>query len=106
MTRRRLAVVTSLVAALAVGPASLGGAAEPTKLPGFSTAGSLRDALTQIGEGRDVELVLSNGKSYRGKLGTIGNATVVLTQIAGKDFYDVLIVVEEIAAVEMRVRGN
>jgi hypothetical protein len=106
MTRAKLAVMTALVAAMAVGPASLGSAAEEAKLASFSTAGSLRDALLQIGQGRDVELVLDNGKSYRGKLGAIGNATVVLTQIAGKDFYDVLIVLDEIAAVEMRVRGN
>jgi hypothetical protein len=74
--------------------------------PGLSTAGSMHDALAKLGEGRDVELVLANGKSYRGKLGTVGTATVILTQIAGKEFYDVLIALDEIAAVELRVRNN
>lgn len=74
--------------------------------PGLSAAGSMRDALAKLGEGRDVELVLTNGKSYRGKLGTVGTATVLLTQIAGKEFYDVLLALDDIAAVELRVRSN
>ena len=93
-----------LVATLLVGASALA-LAEDAK-PGFSTAGGIRDALTKLGEGRDVELVLNNGKSYRGKLGPVGNETLVMTQIAGKEFYDVLIEIDEVAAIEMRVRGN
>jgi hypothetical protein len=104
MRRTRLAVGL-LAATLAWSAGSVAIAEEPAK-PGLSTQGSLRDALTRLGEGRDVELVLSNGKSYRGKLGTVGSDTVLLTQIAGKDFYDVLIVLDEVAAVELRVRGS
>ena len=51
-------------------------------------------------------LVLVNGKSYRGKLGTVGSDTVLVTQIVGKEFYDVLIDLDAVAAVEVRVRGN
>jgi hypothetical protein len=101
MIRTRL-VVALVAATLLVGAGAVG--AEETAKAGLSTAGSLRDALARLGEGRDVELVLGNGKSYRGKLGTVGADTVVLTSIAGKEFYDVLIVLEEIAAVELRVR--
>ncbi len=72
---------------------------------GLSTAGTMRDALGKLA-GKDVEVVLGNGKSYRGKIGTVGNETVLVTQIAGKEFYDVLIELDEVAAVEMRVRGN
>ena len=74
--------------------------------PGLSTAGGVREALTKLEQGREVELVLSNGKSYRGKLGSVGSETVLVTQIAGKEFYDVLIELDEVAAVELRVRGN
>jgi hypothetical protein len=94
-----------LAATLLVGAATVGRADEPAKA-GLTTTGSLKDALSRLGEGRDVEIVLSNGKSYRGKLGTVGNDTVLLTQIAGKEFYDVLIVLDEVAAVELRVRGS
>ena len=73
---------------------------------GLSTGGDMQAALAGLGQGRDVEIVLANGKSYRGKLGTVGKDTVLLTQIAGKEFYDVLIDLDAVAAVELRVRGN
>jgi len=73
---------------------------------GLTTAGDMQAALAGLGAGRDVEIVLANGKSYRGKLGTVGKDTVLLTQIAGKEFYDVLIDLDAVAAVELRVRGN
>ena len=104
MTRTRLAVAL-LAATMVCGTITVAHAEDAPK-PGLTTAGSLRDALTKLGEGRDVEIVLTNGKSYRGKLGTVGNDTVILTQITGKEFYDVLIVLDEIAAVELRVRGS
>jgi hypothetical protein len=72
----------------------------------LAAGGSIRDALARIGQGTDVELVLANGKSYRGKLGTIGEQSVVVTEPAGKEFYDVLINLEDVSAVELRVRGN
>jgi hypothetical protein len=73
---------------------------------GLTTAGDMQAALAGLGAGRDVEIVLANGKSYRGKLGTVGKDTVLLTQITGKEFYDVLIDLDAVAAVELRVRGN
>src|SRR5262245_46648632 len=73
---------------------------------GLSTTGSMRDALVGLGTGRDVEIVLGNGKSYRGKLGTVGKDTVLVTQIAGKELFDVLIDLDDVSAVEVRARGN
>jgi hypothetical protein len=72
--------------------------------PGLVATGSIHDALGKLGEGRDVELVLANGKSYRGKLGTVGADTVLVTNLVGKEFYDVLIKLDDVAAVELRVR--
>jgi len=105
MTRTRLGMAL-LAATLTFGTVAIAHAEDAAPKPGLSTAGSLRDALGKLGEGRDIEIVLTNGKSYRGKLGTVGNDTVILTQITGKEFYDVLIVLDEIAAVELRVRGG
>ena len=73
---------------------------------GLTTGGDMQAALAGLGAGRDVEIVLANGKSYRGKIGSVGKDTVLLTQIAGKEFYDVLIDLDAVAAVELRVRGN
>lgn len=104
-TRMKRTVRTGmLAAALALGATAMAHA-EDAK-PGLVATGSIRDALTKLDAGRDVELVLANGKSYRGKLGTVGNDTVLVTQIAGKEFYDVLIDLKTVAAVELRVRGN
>jgi hypothetical protein len=72
--------------------------------PGLAATGTIREALTKLGDGRDVELVLNNGKSYRGKLGTIGTETVLVTNLVGKEFYDVLIDLDEVAAIELRTR--
>jgi hypothetical protein len=72
--------------------------------PGLGATGDLGAALRRLGDGREVELVLENGKSYRGKLGAVGDDTVLLTQIAGKEFFDVLIDLDAVAAVELRVR--
>ena len=103
-TRLVMALLAATLACGTVASAHAEDAAAPK--PGLSTTGSLRDALGKLGEGREIEIVLTNGKSYRGKLGTVGNDTVILTQITGKEFYDVLIVLDEIAAVELRVRGT
>ena len=72
--------------------------------PGLAATGTIREALAKLGDGRDVELVLNNGKSYRGKLGTVGTETVLVTNLVGKEFYDVLIELDEVAAIELRAR--
>src|SRR5215212_555831 len=95
---RRAAV---LAAAMLVAMTTFAGADET----GLGTTGTMRDALGRLA-GKDVEVVLGNGKSYRGKIGSVGNETVLVTQIAGKEFYDVLIELDDVAAVELRVRGN
>ena len=105
MTTTRGVLVGVLAATLLLGTMWAGHAEDAGK-PGLSTSGSLREALGRLGEGRDVELVLSNGKSYRGTLGSVGSATVIVSQIAGKEFSDVLIALDAVAAVEVRVRSN
>lgn len=105
MRAMRIAMAGLIITTLLMSTVRLGHADEANKL-GLVTSGSMGDALRRLGEGREVELVLTNGKSYRGKLGSIGNDTVILSQIAGKEFYDVLIALDEVAAVELRARGN
>ena len=87
---------------LALGASTPAGADDAK--PGLTATGTIREALTKLGDGRDVEIVLNNGKSYRGKLGTVGTATVLVTNLVGKEFYDVLIDLDEVAAIEMRTR--
>jgi hypothetical protein len=92
--------VLGLVLALGTGAPARADEAKP----GLAATGTMREALTKLGDGRDVELVLTNGKSYRGKLGTVGPEAVLVTNLVGKEFYDVLIDLDEVAAIELRTR--
>jgi len=103
MMRRMMQVaVLATIALCGMPTAALAGDAKP----GLTTTGGVREALSKLGEGRDVEVVLTNGKSYHGKIASVGNETVLLTQIAGKELFDVLIELDSVAAVELRVRDN
>ena len=102
--RTRRSGLATLAVAVALGLAATNGAADEPA--GLSASGRMRDALAKLGDGRDVELVLNSGKSYRGKLGAVGNDTVIVTHIVGKEFYDVLIDMDAVAAVELRVRDH
>ena len=73
----------------------------------FDATHTMRDNLKQLqASGKAAELVLKNGKSYAGKLATVGDNAVVVTEISGREFYDALILIDEIAAIEARVRGR
>jgi hypothetical protein len=102
---KRLLVVLACALALGIGAAS---AEEPAaKRPlTLSTSGTMRDALMRLGDGAEVEISLANGKSYRGKLGSVGDHSVIVTELAGKEFYDALIKLDDISALEVRVRGR
>jgi len=76
----------------------------PTTL---SAAASLRDTLESLrAAGKPVELVLKNGKSYAGKLAAVGEHAVIVSEIRGKEFYDAYIVLEDVSAVEVRMRDR
>lgn len=96
-----LALVVALGAERA---AAQGGAAGALALDATQ---SMRDNLVRVQSAkRSVELVLKNGKSYRGLVGGVGDHAILLTQIEGREFFDALIALDEIAALEMRVRGT
>ncbi len=53
---------------------------------------------------KPVTVVLKNGQSYRAPIGSVGDHLVVLTGPSQKEFYDVLVVIDEIVALEVRAR--
>lgn len=66
---------------------------------------SMRDNLNVLlAAKKPVVLVLKNGTSYRATIGSVGDHFVVLTQPAQKEFFDVLVAIDEIAAVEAKAR--
>ena len=54
---------------------------------------------------KPVTVVLRGGeKAYTAKIGEVGDHYVLLAELSGKEFYDALVAIDEIAAVEVRAR--
>lgn len=69
----------------------------------FDTAGSMKDNLKTF-IGKDVVIHLRSGKTLQGYLKSIGDHLIHLEKLAGRDFYDTLIRIEEITAIEAKFR--
>ena len=71
----------------------------------LNAQGSMRDNLNLLmAAKKPVVVILKNGGSYRATIGSVGDHFVVLTQPAQKEFFDVLVAIDEIAAVEAKAR--
>lgn len=69
----------------------------------FDTSSSMADNLKSHA-GKDVTVHIRSGKTIQGYVKSVGNGLVHMEKIAGRDFYDVLIRIEEISAVEIKFR--
>ncbi len=65
---------------------------------------SMSDILSSLKD-KTVDIVLSNGKSYNGKIIDIGHHIVSLEQRGNRSFFDAIIKIEDISAVEVQARG-
>ena len=69
----------------------------------FDTASSLADNLKTYA-GKDVFVHLRSGKTIQGYVKVVGNGLLHLEKLAGRDFYDALIRIEDISAIEAKFR--
>jgi small nuclear ribonucleoprotein (snRNP)-like protein len=69
----------------------------------FDTASSIKDNLKTY-VGKDVVIHLRSGKSLQGYVKAIGDHLVHLEKLSGRDFYDTLIRIEDITAIEAKFR--
>ena len=69
----------------------------------FDTSFSMADNLKTY-SGKNIFVHLKSGTTLQGYVKTVGNNFVHLEKLAGKDFYDALIRIEEISAIEARFR--
>lgn len=53
---------------------------------------------------KQVTVVLKSGDKYQANIASLGDHLVVLTQPAQKEFFDVLVPIDEITALEVRAR--
>lgn len=66
---------------------------------------TMHEMLTQQA-GKPVELRLRSGEKIAGKLETVGDKVVHVSQLQDADFYDAAIAIDAIAAVVVRARSN
>lgn len=69
----------------------------------FDVAGTVKDNL-KIYVGKDVVIHLSSGKFFQGYVKSIGDHLIHVEKLSGKDFYDALIRIEDITAIEAKFR--
>jgi hypothetical protein len=91
----------TLFAVLAARPST---AQEPSFFSESQTLGANLEKVQT--SGKPATLMLKNGQSVSGKLAAVGEHAVIVTEISGREFSDSLVVLEEIAAVEVRVRSK
>jgi hypothetical protein len=69
----------------------------------FDASVSMKDNL-KLFTGRDVFIHLRSGKTLQGYVKAVGNDFVHLEKLAGRDFYDAFIRIEDISAMEAKFR--
>ena len=70
----------------------------------FDTADSLADNLKVYG-GKNIFVHLKSGKAFEGYVKSVGNGLVHLEKLGGgRDFYDALIRIDDISAIEAKFR--
>lgn len=70
----------------------------------FDVSYSMKDNLKSL-VGKDVYLHLRSGKTLQGYMKSVGDFLVHLEKLAGRDFFDALVKMEDISAVEVKFRG-
>lgn len=94
------------VAGLVLGLALLGAVQAVAQTAGDAAgipAGDVPDVL-RARIGKPVTLVLRSGKEYGGTVGEVRGQAVVLKSLSGKEFYDALIRLDDVSAIEIRNR--
>lgn len=106
-SRMALGFMMALIVASSVFLAGEAGAEgkKPTPVEGarFDTSFPLKENLNTY-MGKDVYILLRSGQTIQGYVKSVGNHFLHLERLAGKDFYDALVRIDDISAVEARFR--
>lgn len=71
----------------------------------YNVNSSILDNLKSL-VGKKVEVVLTSGKTFTGIVKEVGTHLVHLEKLEGKEYFDALIVIENISALDSRFRGE
>jgi hypothetical protein len=69
----------------------------------FGKDKSLQTNLQQF-KGKTIEIQLKTGGQLTGKLSEVGTQSILLKELRGKEYYDALIVIDDITAVIFKAR--
>ena len=69
----------------------------------YSVHASLKDNLQSL-IGKRVYITLESGKAFAGTIKAVGEHLVHVEKIMGKDFFDALILIEDISAIDAKFR--
>ena len=73
------------------------------------TAVAKNDAMASIlkdRKGKKVTVVLQSGTEISGKVADVGGSTLTLNELSGKEFFDAVIDLDDVSAVQFRAREN
>ena len=70
----------------------------------FDVSKSLKDNLDSH-IGKNIYINLRSGKTYQGIIKSVGKKFIHLEKMAGREFFDALINIEDISAVELQFRA-
>ena len=96
-------IVTMLFSLLFPGLYAEAKSIEPIEGAKFDISVSMKDNL-KLFVGKDVSIHLRSGRTFQGYVKAVGNDFVHLEKIAGRDFYDAFIRIEDISAFEAKFR--
>jgi small nuclear ribonucleoprotein (snRNP)-like protein len=100
-----VSLVVLVAVALLVVPARAGAQAKPIEGVKFEVSQSLNDNLKPF-LGKLVYVNLRSGKTYLGSLKAVGDHWIHLEKVAERNFFDALIRIEDISAIEVQFRDN
>lgn len=67
---------------------------------------TMKDILSSIqAQDKPVDILVKSGKTYKGILQKVGRNCISLKLIGDRSFFDAIIRIEEIAAIEVQIRG-
>jgi hypothetical protein len=68
---------------------------------------SFKDTLQQAADApARVSVHMRSGQTFAGKVAGVGDHHVVLAELAEREFYDAVLRIEDISAIEVRARGR
>lgn len=80
-------------------------AAAGLEAAGFNVSASMADNLSML-KGKTVTVYLASGQTITGTVSDVKNNLLHLVKLSQKDFFDALVAIDRISAIDTKVRGQ